>query len=76
MTITNMRAFSNKVKKQFNMNYGMHASEVSTYMVDYLADTIEFIQGDHATLTDHIYNMFPAEHGVTKARNVASNLLS
>lgn len=76
MAISNMRAFTNNVKKQLHINYNVLPSEATNFMVDNLADTIEFVQGNHAILTDHVYNMFPSEHGVDKARNVATSLLN
>lgn len=74
--ITNMRAFTNHVKKQFHINYNLTPSEISSYMIYSLADTITFVQGNHAILTDHIYSMFPQEHGVDKARSVATSILN
>lgn len=75
MIITNKQAFTNNVKKQFNIHYDLTQSEVTNYMVDMLADTIEFAQGSQAIVTDYIYNLFPTHHGVDKARNAATNII-
>lgn len=76
MAITNMRAFSNKVKKQFHMNYGMLPSEITSTTVDYIAEIIHYSDGNHAILTDYLYNIFPVEAGMKKAQAVAADLLS
>lgn len=76
MTIVNMRAFGNKVKKQFHMNYGIIPSDVTSNTVDYIAEIIHYSNGNHAILTDYLYNAFPAESGMQKAQAVASDLLS
>lgn len=76
MTIINMRAFGNKVKKQFHMNYGILPSEVTTTTVDYIAEIIHYSDGNHAILTDYLYSTFPTEAGMKKAQAVAADLLS
>lgn len=76
MAITNMRAFSNKVKKQFHMNYSILPSEVTTNMVEYIAEIIHYSGGNHAILTDYLYTSFPTEHGMNKAQAVAADLLT
>ena len=76
MIINNMRAFGNKVKKQFHMNYNILPSEVTSTMVDYIAEIIHYSEGNHAILTDYLYSAFPSEAGMKKAQAVASDLLS
>lgn len=76
MTITNMRAFGNKVKKQFHMNYGILPAEVTSTTVDYIAELIHYSNGNHAILTDYLYSNFPGDAGLKKAQAVAADLLA
>lgn len=76
MAITNMRAFSNVVKKQYSIHYNVLPTEVTSYTVEYIAEMIEFNKGNHAILTDYLYSNNDQSHGIGKARSMATVLLN
>lgn len=74
--ITNKQAFTNILKKQLNIHYNISPNDVTYFAVDALSDTIEFAQGNHAIISDYIYSTFGSSNDLTKARTVASNILT
>lgn len=72
----NMRAFTNNVKKQLQVNYNVQPYTVTNFTVQNMADTIMFTNGSITVLADHIHSIYATDTDTTKAYTTAQNLLT